>query len=150
MTTDNTHSHERPVPEAFAQPYSAPVHTPAHLAAQAAQAQAYAEADAFGSGQIPEGRHMAPVAALPPSEFLMSLTGFDEIAVAARFGRAVTALREDPIECGRALAFTHYRRAGMNDNDAHNAALSLTLREVTEFFPPEPVIASAEGNGDGA
>lgn len=125
-------------------PY-APPHTPAHLAAQATS---YAEADAFASGQIPEGRHMVPIAALPPSEFLMSLNGFDEIAIAARFGTSITALRNDPIAAGRAMAFVHYRRAGANDHDAHQSALGLTLREVSEFFQPEPV--SAEGNDDAA
>lgn len=98
---------------------------------------------------IPEGRHMAPIATLPPSEFLMSLNGFDEIAIAARFGHPITALREDPIAAGRAMAFVHYRRTGQNDHDAHQAALSLTLREVSEFFQPEDR-ASAEGNDDGA
>lgn len=111
-----------------------PAHTPAHLAPGAPPVE------------IPEGRHGAPVASLPPSEFLMSLTGFDEIAIAARFGEKITDLRADPIAAGRAMAFVHYRRAGANDHDAHNAALALTLREVSEFFQPEPVDASAEGN----
>lgn len=125
-----------------------PTHTPAHLAAQATS---YAEAHAFGNAQIPEGRHMAPIAALPPSEFLMSLNGFDEIAIAARFGATLQTLRDDPVAAGRALAFTHYRRTGQNDHEAHQSALTLTLREVTEFFPPEPKDdASAEGNDDGA
>ena len=99
--------------------------------------------------EIPEGRSMAPVSPLPPSELLMSLTGFDEIAIAAKFGEKITTLREDAIAAGRALAFVHYRRAGKNDVDAHHAALTLTLREVSEFFTPEPNAdaASAEGNG---
>lgn len=98
---------------------------------------------------IPEGRSMAPRATLAPSEFLMSLTGFDEIAIAARFGEKISTMRgDDPILTGRALAFVHYRRAGQNDHDAHQAALALTLREVTEFFPPEA--PSAEGNESGA
>lgn len=125
-----------PMPAAY--PAQPPAHTPEHLAPQPP------------SPEIPEGRHMVPVTSLPPSEFLMSLTGFDEIAIAARFGAPLTALREDPIATGRAMAFVHYRRAGQNDVDAHNAALSLTLREVTEFFPPEPKAEDAEGNDDGA
>lgn len=98
---------------------------------------------------IPEGRRSAPIATEPPSEFLMGLNGFDEIAIAAKFGEKIGTLRDDPITCGRALAFVHYRRAGANDHDAHHAALDLTLREVVEFFPPEPESdnASAEGNG---
>lgn len=99
-------------------------------------------------------RRSDPIATLPPSEFLMGLNGFDEIAIAARFGEKVGALRNDPIALGRALAFIHYRRDGLNDAAAHEAALTLTLREVVEFFPPEAEDdddqaddpASAEGN----
>ena len=119
-------------------PAPVPAHTPDHLAPQAP------------GPEIPEGRHMAPVSALPPSEALMSLTGFDEIAIAARFGQTISALRDDPISAGRALAFVHYRRGGMNDHDAHQAALGLTLREVSEFHTPEPQTPSAEGNAPGA
>jgi hypothetical protein len=97
-------------------------------------------------------RRSEPIAAEPPSEFLMGLNGFDEIAVAARFGDKIATLRNDPIALGRALAFVHYRRHGLNDADAHEAALTLSIRAVVEFFPPEaepePVDdpASAEGN----
>ena len=98
--------------------------------------------------EIPEGRTSAPVSTLPPSEVLMSLTGFDEIAIAARFGEKIGALRDDPITCGRALAFVHYRRQGERDAEAHTTAMNLTMREVVEFFAPEvdDPEASAEGN----
>jgi len=100
--------------------------------------------------EIPEGRTTAPVSSLPPSEVLMSLNGFDEIAIAARFGEKIGELRNEPITCGRALAFVHYRRQGQNDGDAFTAAQTLTMREVTEFFAPEAkgddAAASAEGN----
>ena len=91
----------------------------------------------------------------PPSEMLMSLNGFDEIAIAARFGEKIGDLRNDPITCGRALAFIHYRRHGEKDADAYNAAMTLTLHEVShEFFAPEPKAdeddASAEGNDESA
>lgn len=97
---------------------------------------------------IPDGRHAAPVSALPPSEALMSLTGYDEIAIAAHFGATITDLREDPMAAGRALAFVHYRRdrdTYPNDKAAHDAALALTLRQVVEFHAPEPK-PDAEGN----
>ena len=87
--------------------------------------------------EIPEGRTTAPVSTMPPSEVLMSLNGFDEIAIAARFGEKIGNLREDPITCGRALAFVHYRRAGQKDQEAHEAAMTLTMRQVVEFFAPE-------------
>lgn len=100
--------------------------------------------------EIPEGRTTAPTSPLPPSEVLMSLNGFDEIAIAARFGEKIGELRNDPITCGRALAFVHYRRNGQNDPDAFTACQTLTMRQVTEFFAPEAKddddTASAEGN----
>ena len=105
--------------------------------------------------EIPEGRTAAPTSALPPSEVLMSLNGFDEIAIAAQFGEKIGDLRHDPITCGRALAFVHYRRDGQNDRDAFKAAQTLTMRQVTEFFAPEAqdpdeAAASAEGNAESA
>lgn len=103
--------------------------------------------------EIPEGRTSAPVAELPPGAFLMSFTGFDEIAVAAHFGAKVQDLRDDPITLGRALVFVHHRRAhrdqGVTDKDAYAAAMGLTMTQVTEYFPPEADTddgASAEGN----
>lgn len=96
------------------------------------------------------GRESAPVVDLPPSRYLMSLTGFDEIAIAARFGQKLSEIRNtDGITLGRALAFVQYRRDGLNDKDAHDASLGLTMRQVVDYFPPEPKAetdASAEGN----
>lgn len=138
MNTTDTNTYPDRYPAPLPGP-TLPAHTPEHLAPQPA------------APQIPEGRHAAPISHMPPSEFLMSLTGFDEIAIAARFGEPVTKIqRADAMQAGRALAFVHYRRAGMNDHDAYNAALGLTLREVSEFFQPEPVAPDAEGNADGA
>lgn len=101
--------------------------------------------------EIPEGRRSAPTCAEPPSEVLMSLTGFDEIAITAHFGRTIGSMREeDAITTGRALAFVHFRRTGQRDKDAHEASMSLTMREVVEFFAPEPPPLSAEGNAPSA
>lgn len=114
--------------------------------AYAAQHLAHLEADAFGSAEIPEGRHAAPVCPMPPSEILMSLNGFDEIAIAARFGQKINDMREsDAVTTGRALAFVWYRRQGQRDDVAYESSMTLTLRGVVEFFAPEA--ASAEGNG---
>lgn len=87
------------------------------------------------------------VATAPPSKYLMSLTGFDEIAVAAHFGMKVTALRqEDAVTLGRALAFIHYRRnEAAPDREAHERAMNLTMQQVVDFFPPE---AKADGAPD--
>lgn len=77
---------------------------------------------------------------VPASKYLMALTGFDEIAIADRFGTKVTALRkEDAVTLGRALAFVHYRRnEGARDLDAYDRAMNLTMQQVVDFFPPEP------------
>jgi hypothetical protein len=72
---------------------------------------------------------------------LMSLNGFDEIAIAAHFGQKIADMRdEDAITTGRALAFVHLRRSGSHgtDRDAHTAALHLTMQEVMDYFTPEP------------
>lgn len=141
MTTDNTtHTFDPYAPVGNGQP-------PRYAAAPMPENLAAAVGPGIHPTAIPEGRHMAPTAPLSPSEFLMSLNGFDEIAIAARFGTTLGALRrEDEITAGRALAFVHFRRCGQNDVDAHQAALMLTLREVVEFFPPEPTAEDAEGN----
>lgn len=72
-------------------------------------------------------------------EFLHSLTGFDEIAVAQHFGRTVTDLgAKDQMMFGRALVFVALRRhRSMNDDDARNAALSMTFGDATSFFAEE-------------
>ena len=82
----------------------------------------------------------------PPSVFLMSLNGFDEIAIASRYGAPILALRDDPIAGGRALAFVHMRRTGSTDTIAYEASMNLTMQEVMTYFAPEPKPTSAEGN----
>ena len=63
-----------------------------------------------------------------------SLTGFDEIAIAQRFGRTVTDLASnDSSMFTRALLFVLKRRDGANDDDAWNHALNLPMKEVTAF-----------------
>lgn len=87
---------------------------------------------------------VAHVASVPPSKYLMSLTGYDELAIASHFGMHVTTMRkEDAITLGRALAFVHYRRnEGATDLAAHDRAMSLSMQGVVDFFPPE---AKADG-----
>lgn len=80
-----------------------------------------------------------PVASLSPTGMLMSLTGFDEIAITMNFGQKVGTLREeDSITLGRALAFVHFRRTGEKDRDAYELAMTLPIEGVTTFFQPEP------------
>ncbi len=88
-------------------------------------------------------------------DMIQSLTGFDEIAIAKHFGHEWGALIEtSPVTFTRALVFVQKRRDGENDPDAKNSALSLTLKQVNDFFaeddpelnPDEPETASGEGD----
>lgn len=64
-----------------------------------------------------------------------SLTGFDEIAIAQRFGRTVTDLAQhDSTMFTRALVFVIKRRDGATDDGAWDAALGLSLKDVSTFF----------------
>ncbi|HWI43269.1 MAG TPA: hypothetical protein VNS81_06585 [Nocardioides sp.] len=80
-----------------------------------------------------------------PSELFLSLTGFDEIAIAKAFGAEVSEIAEvDPqgqpkrqYTLLRALAFVHQRRQGLKDGDAFKAAMNLTLQDVTDYFADE-------------
>lgn len=68
-----------------------------------------------------------------------SLTGFDELAIAAQFGRTVTQLAEqDPTMFGRALVFVVKRRDGASDGEAKDAAFEMTLKDLNENFFATP------------
>jgi hypothetical protein len=67
-------------------------------------------------------------------EFFLSLTGFDEIAIAKMFAADISELRERPFTFLRALAFVHQRRHGLVDRDAHEAAQQLTIAELGDYF----------------
>lgn len=73
-------------------------------------------------------------------EMVESLTGYEEIAVERAFGRTVATLTQDKalrLTMARMLVFAHYRRDGMKDPAAKEAALQLTIKEVNEFFVPD-------------
>lgn len=88
----------------------------------------------------------------PPSTFLLSLNGFDEIAITKHFGARITELQDEPITGGRALVFIHKRRTGSPDAAAFEACMGLTMQQVMDYFHPEPpkADASAEGNAPSA
>lgn len=68
-------------------------------------------------------------------EVFDSVTGFDEIAIANHFGATVQELAEkDASMFARALIFVVKRRDGLDDNEARNAALGLSMKEFREFF----------------
>jgi hypothetical protein len=76
-----------------------------------------------------------------------SLTGFEEIGIAAHFGQEWSDLAEaKPAMFLRALVFTLHTRQGTTAPEAKTQALTLTLKQVNESFedddevtPDEPV-----------
>jgi hypothetical protein len=71
-----------------------------------------------------------------------SLNGFDEIAIEQRFGdlSGLSGMRTV-----RALQFVRIRRGGLNDKDAYNTTMLLTLGELKELFADEAPADSLEG-----
>jgi hypothetical protein len=68
-------------------------------------------------------------------EVFDSLTGFDELAIAAQFGHTITDLAENQVTMfGRALAFVVLRRDGKTDADAKSAAFDLPMKVLNEEF----------------
>lgn len=73
---------------------------------------------------------------LTPGDFGNTLTGFDEIAIAQRFGRTITemTMAADFSMSTRALIFVAKRREGATDDEAWNGAMELPMGEVHSFF----------------
>lgn len=76
---------------------------------------------------------------LSSTEVTNSLTGFDELAIAQRFGASVEELAETSnMRFLRSLLFiVEKRREGVSDADAFKAAMSLPFGELTARFRPE-------------
>lgn len=74
---------------------------------------------------------------LNPAEYLESLTGFEEIAVAKAFGEDPMALKERPSTLLRALVFVDHKRQGKRDPEAKQAALELTIGDLGNYFADE-------------
>jgi hypothetical protein len=90
---------------------------------------------------------------LTAEDYVKSLTGFDEIAIARAFdGADMSALSKRPSTLLRACVFVDQRRKGLRDPEAYQAALTLTLDELEQYFPDaedevmpeEPVTAQGE------
>lgn len=74
-------------------------------------------------------------------ETLDTITGFDEIAITQAFGRYFAVLCEDPTMLARAGIFVDKRRRSeMNDAQAKEAAMSMTMGEVNRYFPDDEEI----------
>lgn len=88
---------------------------------------------------------------LTAEEVLESLTGHDEMAITQHFGRTVSQFAEGNDQSGvaRALVFVLKRREdGVSDDDARNAALDMTLKQVMGYFAEESEVDSEAGKGE--
>lgn len=77
------------------------------------------------------------VVSITTDEVLESLTGFDEVAIGKWFEDIGSLVESGGSMLGRSLVFVMKRREGATDVDAHNAAMSLTLRELNDYFADE-------------
>ena len=83
-------------------------------------------------------------------EVMESITGFDEIAIEKHFGIDMyTDGERKPMLVTRAAVFVHLKHNGMNDLDARQEALGMSVKAVGDYFdlddaevmPDEPVTA---------
>jgi hypothetical protein len=76
-----------------------------------------------------------PAKKLTPLEVADSVTGFDEMSVSQHFGKPLSDLQlTDASMWGRALVFVLKRREGLDDDDARNAALGMTIKDISDSF----------------
>lgn len=74
------------------------------------------------------------------TELSETLNGYDQIAIRSRFHERFDQLAEDPIMFARAMYFIHLRRQNhktegkYKDAEAHEAAMSLPMKDVNELF----------------
>jgi hypothetical protein len=85
---------------------------------------------------------------LTGEDMFQSLTGFDEIAIAQQFGIDLSELRKRPFMFMRALAFTDLRRKGQRDTDAKQAAMELTMGELTHYFAEDDEADLGDDGGE--
>lgn len=83
------------------------------------------------------------IAKVTASEVFESLTGFDEVAIAKTFGVNPNDYDSDGNSklvgtlLGRALVFVHECREGKNEHDAYTQSMSLSQKELIDYFAPE-------------
>ena len=85
---------------------------------------------------------------LTPSEMFLTLNGFDEIAIAQRFGVDVSEMTKTPGMFVRALIFVSERRDGVKDGEAFKAAMEMPFGTAQEYFEPEPEDDESEEGDD--
>ena len=76
-----------------------------------------------------------------------ALTGFDELAIEAKFGSDFNALNATMTM--RALVFVQLRREGRDDKGAYGEAMRLTLKAVNERFEKPDTPDEDDEDGDG-
>lgn len=72
------------------------------------------------------------------TDVLLSVNGYDEIAIARFFNAELTELQDKPLRAIRAMVFIAERRNGASDKDAYKAAMTLTQSEAADYFPDDP------------
>jgi hypothetical protein len=100
-------------------------------------------------------RRTDPQTEVTADELFEDLSGFDEIAIKKAFGDDIAKLRKEPFMFMRALVFIDQRRRlGLKHEAAHNAALTLTVRQLNDYFsddepdeidPEDPVTERGKG-----
>lgn len=81
---------------------------------------------------------MSPTIDMTGSDYFDTLTGYDELAIKARFGESPYRLQSEPLQFLRALIFVHRRRTGLKDAEAYIAAQDLPLSAVHGYFADDP------------
>lgn len=66
-----------------------------------------------------------------------SMTGHEEWAVSRQFGVIISELTLDPSMVRRASIFVVKKREGLNEDEARNFALDLTILDTMTFFAEE-------------
>lgn len=71
-------------------------------------------------------------------EFIESLTGYEEIAIAKAFGAELFVLAETKQTMFiRALVFIHVKRTGVKDDEAKKTVLGMSLKQAQSHFSDE-------------
>lgn len=74
------------------------------------------------------------------NEYIDSLTGYEELEIAEQFGDDFnTLLVSLPSMASRSLVYVTKRRDGLDEKQAKDAAMSMTIKAVTAAFEPTPV-----------
>jgi hypothetical protein len=93
-----------------------------------------------------------PPAAVAPgtmrmSEAIESLTGFETIGIEDRCGRDMDALSGTRLTIG--VVASMLKRSGLSTKDAWISAQAMSLKQLNEWFAPEPEVDVEDEPGKG-